>query len=392
MTLSRLPLSYCTNVHPGQTVSEVRNGLSAITARVRNRLPFPVAAGLWLAAPVIQELVAEPAELVRLRDDLEAHQLACHTLNAFPYGDFHSTRVKENVYLPDWSSSERLTYTLQCAVCLAQLLPADIDGSISTVPLAYKGFPHSPEFEDHCILNLLNLAAGLQRLFEETGHRIRLAIEPEPCCLLETTAETVAFFQRLYSIAAESRQEEIAREFLGVCYDVCHQAVEFEDIPASIAALDDSGIRINKLHLTCALELPNPAENVEGRQELATFAEQRYLHQTFGRTATGEILRQFDLTPELAVSPPPDLLAAESWRIHFHVPVDAESVGSLGTTRDQLRQAISAVAGLSYAPHLEVETYTWSVLPGSGESADPIERLIGGLSRELQATQALLNT
>jgi hypothetical protein len=389
MSLSQLPLSYCTNVHPGRSVVEVDRGLDQYTAALRENYGAPLAAGLWLAAPVIAELRADHRMLAAFRDGLVRRRLSCHTLNAFPYGDFHSRRVKENVYLPDWADRRRLEYTLACARVLAHLLDEGVEGSISTLPLAFKGFPHPADEFDRWSDLLLEAASVLDRLRSETGRLVRLAIEPEPCCLLETTDESIGFFNRLWSRAADSEQLAIARRHLGLCYDVCHQAVEFEDIPASIRKLAAAGVRINKVHITCAIELESPGTNEAGRRALAGYAEGRYLHQTFARTHTGKIVHQLDLAEGLALNPPPEFRDAEAWRVHFHVPVNAERLGPLRTTRRELCQALATVAELDYAPHLEVETYTWEVLPGGAETSST-RTLLEGLTEELLATRQLL--
>src|SRR5688572_20706519 len=199
MSLSSLPLSYCTNVHPGRSVAEVEKGLDEYTVAVHERFGAPLAAGLWLARPVADELAAAPDALKRFGDGLRRRGLTCHTLNAFPYGDFHSDRVKENVYLPDWSQPQRRAYTERCATILAELLPERVsEGSISTLPLGFKGFDHPPDFQDRCIDQLSSVARFLADLRQRTGKTVRLGIEPEPLCLLETTQETVAFFGRLF--------------------------------------------------------------------------------------------------------------------------------------------------------------------------------------------------
>lgn len=386
MSISTLPLSYCTNVHPGRTLEEVLRGLETCTAQVRRRVETAIAAGLWLAAPVTDELRANPARVAELRDRLAGHDLSCCTLNAFPYGDFHGERVKERVYVPDWTTSERLDYTRACAGILADLLPAGVEGSISTLPLGFKHFEHPQDFEQGCIGNLLSLVRQLDELHDETGRVVRLAIEPEPLCILETTPETTAFFQRLYAAADDSGLLDPARRHLGVCLDVCHQAVEFEDLAHSVQELNAAGVRINKVHITCALRLEHPHDNREGRRALAEYVEPRYLHQTFVRRRDGSLLAHVDLSRPLCDQPPPEFLDADEWRVHFHVPVNAESLGPLQTTRADLRAALKAVADLEYAPHLEVETYTWEVLPG-GERPS----LVDGLAAELAATQRLLD-
>lgn len=386
MTLSTLPLSYCSNVHPGLTVEAILQGLRDYTVPLKARAG-ELAAGLWLAQPVVDELIHRPAALEQLAMTLHEGELACYTLNAFPYGNFHDVRVKEQVYLPDWTSQSRLDYTRNCARVLARLLPDDgTTGSISTVPLGFKGFEHPADFLDRCSDRLIEVARELHQLREETGRLIRLAIEPEPFCVLETTGESLAFFDRLRARAADQSRLEVVREHIGLCYDVCHQSVEFEDVVDSIRRLTASDIRIAKVHITCAIRLEHPMRNDAGRTMLAQFVEPRYLHQTIGRTSDGRLLRAVDLTRDLALSPADGFEAADEWRIHFHVPVNAESLGPLGTTRPDLRRALAAVAVLPDAPHLEVETYTWHVLPDGSKP-----ELVEGLAGEMLATRQLLD-
>lgn len=385
MSLSTLPLSYCTNVHPGLTFDDVVLSIREHTVAARQKLGFRIAAGLWLASPVVNELIAAPEKICQLREVLNEGDLVCYTLNTFPFGNFHSERVKENVYLPDWTSSERLEYTKASARILSELMPVGVEGSLSTVPLGFKGFSHEADFEQRCIDQLLTLAESLDQLHDETGQILRLAVEPEPCCILETVGETVLFFDRLFATAESRGQLDIARRHLGVCYDVCHQAVEFEEIASSIQRLSDAGIRINKMHLTTALHVDEPGQNQQGCDELSRFVEPRYLHQTFARSADGTVVFQEDLTEALCHSPEGAFRDASAWRVHFHVPVDAEQLGVLKTTRDELKQGIRAVAELDYAPHLEVETYTWGVLPGEKPAT-----LADGIARELSATSALI--
>jgi len=377
MALSALPLGYCTNVHPGRSVAEVLAGLDRYTVPVRKTLGRPVAAGLWLARPVVDELLASPDGVAEFAAALAARGLPCYTLNAFPYGDFHAARVKEHVYRPDWTTPERADYTLNCAGVLAALLPPDADGSISTLPLGFKGFDHPPGFTAACARRLVTLARELRDLRERTGRTVRLAVEPEPFCLLETTAETVAFFEALWAAAGSA--EEVVRDHVGVCYDVCHQAVEFEDAEAAVAALAGAGVRVNKVQVSCAIELENPGANDAGRAALRSYAEPRYLHQVFAGGRGGVVVSAADLTSALCDDPPAAFRDADRWRVHFHVPIDADRLGPLGTTKPAVRDALAAVARLPEAPHVEVETYTWEVLPGGAVD------LVAGLARELEA-------
>jgi hypothetical protein len=382
MSLSPLPLSYCTNVHPGRSVAQVMDGLDRYTVRVQQALGHSLAAGLWLAKPVVSELLATPDGVRRFASELAQRGLTCHTLNAFPFGDFHSARVKENVYLPDWSTAQRLQYTLDCASVLAELLPAGVEGTISTVPLGFKALAREGLMQA-AIARVLECARGLHQLHAQSGKLVRLAIEPEPLCIIETTDEAIRFFKELWKQAGDAI--EVVRAHIGLCYDVCHQAVEFEDVAASIASLDSASVRINKVHISCALELTEPASNREGRAALKPYVEERYLHQTIARTGEGKILRVADLNEKLIDRPDADFLAAHAWRIHFHVPVHAQRLGALATTQADLKKALIAVRDLDYSPHLEVETYTWEVLPDACQ-ADLAE----GLTREMAATEQML--
>lgn len=383
MALSQLPLGYCTNVHAGRSVAEVLDGLDRYTVPVRNRVAQPIAAGLWLARPVVDELLGMPDGASRLANELSVRQLTCYTLNAFPYGDFHAARVKETVYLPNWADPKRLTYTAACAVVLAGLLPDGVEGSISTLPLAFKDAGQPADVLDMAARQLIDCARLLAKLEDETGRTVRLAIEPEPFCSIETTAEAVGFFERLWATAG--RSEDAVRRHIGLCYDICHQAVEFEDVAESVQVLDRAGVRINKVQISCAIQFDRPADNQAGRDALRRYIEPRYLHQTFAKLSNGSLARAVDLTEPLLSSSPPEFASAECWRIHFHVPVDADRLGPLATTRPAAAEALAAIARLDYSPHLETETYTWEVMPGVGPPD-----LVTGLARELIATHELV--
>jgi len=393
MSLSRLPLSYCTNVHPGQTVSEVLDGINTHTAAALRQFNRPMAAGLWLSRSVVTELIESPNALEELGQTLWQHDLSCYTLNTFPYGNFHSDRVKEKVYLPDWTTPERLNYTTECAQLLAQLIPESAEGSLSTVPLGGRMNPCSDDFDEQCLTQILTMARQLEELHASTGRRIRLAIEPEPLCHLSSVPnDVIPWFARLFEQAAKTDELEVVQEYIGVCLDVCHQAVEFEDVSHSIDLLEAKGIRINKVHITNAVEIQNPANNEAGRAALLAYVEPRYLHQTYARFDDGHVETRVDLTADdINRSPADDFLQAESWRVHFHVPVFAESLGPLRTTRADLQAALQRVSSLPYSPHLEVETYTWPVMPDADEETAE-KNLANLIAGELDAAATLIES
>lgn len=338
-----LPLiTYCTNIHPGESWAQVFASLErhipAVKAAFSPDAAFPI--GLRLAERAARELNAE--ENRRFSAWLAEQDCFVPTLNGFPYGSFHGQRVKENVYLPDWRSPLRADYTRRLADLLAGWLPQGTPGSISSVPLGFKGvvdWDDLPAFRQQLEAVLRHLA----RLHETTGREILLALEPEPCCLLETTEEACRLFEQI-------RLPEELRPYLGLCYDCCHQAVEFEDPAASWRRLQDAGIRVAKVQVSSALKVA-----AARRESLRRFDEPVYLHQVVVRHGDGRLERHAELGEALARVAP-----GEEWRCHFHVPIFLPDLPEYGTTRDFLETLLPL---LPQDLLLEVETYTWDVLP-----------------------------
>jgi len=373
-------LTYCSNIHPGESWEEVRANLVTYLPALRERLGIegPLGIGLRLSAQAAEQL-SQPEELERLVEFLAAGQGYVFTINGFPYGVFHGVRVKEQVYLPDWKDDERLRYTLLLARILARLLPGEpgMEGSVSTVPGAFKAEVRSAEDARQMARLMLRCVAGLYRLRLETGKRITLALEPEPCCFIETIAEAVAFFEEhLFSAAlvqeladelglASAQALAAVREHLGLCYDACHMAIEFEEVERALDRLDAARIKVCKFQISSALKLKFRAGDGRARQLLAPFTESTYLHQVVARTRAG-LERYQDLPEALDPQdrPPKGGAGAEvEWRVHFHVPIFLEEMKHFQTTQDHLVALLERLKRKSPCPYLEVETYTWDVLP-----------------------------
>ena len=384
-------LTYCTNIHPGETWPEVRTVLQRSVPAVRDAVAplgrFGV--GLRLAAAAADALMA-PGELAALCRLLDERGLYVFTINGFPYGAFHGTRVKESVYAPDWRSRERERYSAVLAEILAALLPDDCSyGSVSTVPGAFRPSATSPEALDVIAEGVVAHVATLVALEERTGRRIRLALEPEPWCVFERVADTVAFFEaHLFSPLAARRLGKITgrsepvcaaalRRHLGVCFDACHMAVEFEDPEDALARFAAAGIDLVKVQISAGMVARfTGGDDAAVRAALEAFADDVYLHQVVERGPDG-LRRWLDL---------PDALAAyaggagtREWRVHFHVPLFRKALGALASTQGWVGALLAALRRDAYAGHLEVETYTWGVLPEE-HRGEPVETAI---AREL---------
>ena len=358
---SLLHLAYCSNVHPADDLDGVAAQLERYTAKVRERLDMPkLGIGLWVAAPA----VADAAAADRLADQLERLSLEVVTLNGFPYQAFHAPVVKRDVYWPHWAQDERRAYTLGLARLLAKLLPEDVaEGSISTLPLGWReGWDDAAQAA--ALRALADLAVELEGLAAATGKRVRLALEPEPGCTVETIAQACDAIGGL------------APDWIGVCLDACHLAVQFEDPVEAVALLAAKNVPIVKTQVSSALRVPSPG-TPEGRELLARFDEPKFLHQV--RECVNSHVEGTDDLPEALAGALP---AQREWRVHFHVPVNTAE----HTTQDELSATLAALAG-GAAPltrHFEVETYTWSVMRDAPRDD---EGLVAGLAGELEWTR-----
>ena len=371
-------LTYCTNIHAGERWSDIEDALSTYLPAVKRLVSptRPMGVGLRLSGAAAADL-GEPRALDSLIDLLKRADLYVFTINAFPYGSFHGTRVKEKVYEPDWRHEGRLHFTNHVANIMAKLLPDGIEGSISTVPGAYKASVAGEADVARMANSMVRHAAHLHDLARATGKQIVLALEPEPCCFLETTPEAIAFFEdhlfsdtavehfrrEAHTSVAEARQA--LRRHLGVCLDVCHAAVEFEDPVESVERLDAAGIRVAKIQLSSALKLPNVG--ADSAELLLPFDDGVYLHQTI-ESRDGMLTRYADLPDALAALHSGN--AGGEWRVHCHVPLFQSSYGALQSTQQPLAELLATCRTRALTPHLEVETYTWGVLPGQMRDID----------------------
>jgi sugar phosphate isomerase/epimerase len=356
-------VAYCTNVHPGEDLDTVIGQLDRFAVPVRRHLGADVLGlGLWLSAPVARELAGDPRQVDRLRAALDARALEVVTLNGFPYRGFQEEVVKHRVYHPDWTEPARLTYTTDLAAVLARLLPDDAArGSISTLPLGWR----HPWFGDRQVLaaeQLDRLAAHLHALRDRTGREIRVGVEPEPGCVIETTTELV------------DRMAGWDEEVLGVCLDLCHLAVGFEDAAVAVPRLSAAGRRVVKAQVSAALHVEHPAADAT-RDALAAFDEDRFLHQVRACGEHGQLRARDDLGEALGGRRPLDPAPGgteQPWRVHFHVPLDHAPEPPLAATTAELRSSLGVLVGgdTALTDHLEVETYTWSVLPQAVRPTD----------------------
>ena len=378
-------LGYCLNVHPTETLEDVCVALRGPVREVKRRVSPDTTFGVGLRLSAVG--AADPETAAREIGAICAEEdFAVFTMNGFPYGRFQGAPIKQAVYEPDWTTPERRRYTRDLAIIMASLAPKGEMASISTLPGGFG--PKLRGREADVAEGLVRCVADLVTLERETGRRIALAIEPEPWCLLDNINDAVHFFcNHLLCEAAASRLAQLTGlrpaaaaealpQHLGLCLDVCHLAVGFEDPDKTLAALAAAHIPIHKIQLSAALHLRTPT--ADARARLARFADAQFLHQVVTRSPSGELTRFLDLEEALAQA-----TSTNEWRVHFHTPLFADPSPPLASTRDVLEHILAVHRRAPLCRHLEVETYTWSILPAE-ENAFAAAHIAEGISKELE--------
>jgi hypothetical protein len=390
-------VSYCSNIHPGEIwhehFLELQKNVPLVKAQVSPHEKMGL--GLRFANQASLDL-QNPLEFETLKNWLNQENLYVFTLNGFPYGGFHNTVVKDQVHTPDWTTQDRYLYTLRLAHLLAKLLPDNLEeGGISTSPLSYKYWWKNSEdlknASNIATLHLVQLVIELSKIESETGKWIHIDIEPEPDGILENHKEFIDWYENtLIPIGTEYLQKkgmsnpvDLIKRHIQLCFDICHFGVSYDSPATCIQQLNQKGIGIGKIQISSALRVDlrnNPQEKIEA---LKKYHEPVYLHQVKALLKNGQYLQYQDLDQAIK-----DYSADkfDEWRIHFHVPLFLANYGLLGSTQKEIIETLEVQKLNPCTRHLEIETYTWAVLPKDFQS--PIHESI---SREINWVKALLN-
>jgi hypothetical protein len=371
-------LTYCTNIHAGKDwdadFDHLRTHFPGIKAAISPEAPMGL--GLRLSDEASLAL-QDPGALMAFKDWLQKAGVYVFTMNGFPYGAFHHTVVKADVHSPDWTTTARQAYTLRLISILEGLLPEGMDGGISTSPLSYRHWFKDPgalaEAVKAATLNILEVVKTLVGLYLKTGKRIHLDLEPEPDGLIESGPEYINWYEmQLLPLGiplisstfeiTEAEAETLIKQHLCLCYDVCHFSIGYENHAAVLHELQSKGLKVGKIQISAALkaQFNDPQQHEQLLDEFSKFNEPTYLHQVVARNAAGHLSRYPDLNE--ALEDFNEQTPAE-WRAHFHVPISVEQIGNLQSTQDDILQVLALQKQNPFTNHLEVETYTWEVLP-----------------------------
>ncbi len=371
-------LGYCSNIHAGESwedhFSKLKEHIPKIKEKISPLEPF----GIGLRLSHIASLELEKKEnLLSFQQWMMENDFYLFTINGFPYGGFHNTRVKDLVHAPDWLSEERMTYTVRLAKILAELLPDDLDGGISTSPLTYK-FWHTDLTRETIFetttLHVLHVVGELIELKNKTGKLIHIDIEPEPDGMLGDGKEFlewyvkyliplgIPYLQNKFEFNDDTAESAI-KEHVQLCYDICHYAVGYEDHLSMIQHTRALGIKTGKIQISAALKALMPGEKNKRDNVIDAFKkfnEPVYLHQVVAKKNDGKFIRYPDMDEALADAENPSVT---EWRAHYHVPLFIEQYGELHSTQKDIKEVLAIQADQPFTTQLEVETYTWEVLP-----------------------------
>ena len=364
-------LAYCTNIHRGEGWNETFHGLNEYTLKVKEKVSQsdPFAIGLRLGHKAALELSETGSgNLDEFIKWLDHNNCYIFSINGFPYGQFHGSRVKEQVYSPDWTFDSRVEYTNLLFDILAEILPSGMSGSVSTLPGSFKEFIQDDTQQGNVIIeNLARCGKHINDLIEKTGKDLHLGLEPEPLGWFENTPETLSFFKRFRNIHGDEFDNVI-----GVNYDTCHLAIEYENAKESLLLLKNNNIKISKIHLSSALKLKPNQQTVDSLKE---YQDDVYLHQVIARLQNGDLIRFKDL-PDAIENFLKGNCNDDEWRVHFHIPLHASPDSLFDDTRDHIKDTLSVLSSdPEMCKHLEMETYTWEVLPNSMQSNSVVDQL-----------------
>ena len=364
-------LAYCTNIHRGEGWNETFHGLNEYTLKVKEKVSQsdPFAIGLRLGYKAALELSETGSgNLDEFIKWLDHNNCYIFSINGFPYGQFHGSRVKEQVYSPDWTFDSRVEYTNLLFDILAEILPSGMSGSVSTLPGSFKEFIQDDTQQGNVIIeNLARCGKHINDLIEKTGKDLHLGLEPEPLGWFENTPETLSFFKRFRNIHGDEFDNVI-----GVNYDTCHLAIEYENAKESLLLLKNNNIKISKIHLSSALKLKPNQQTVDSLKE---YQDDVYLHQVIARLQNGDLIRFKDL-PDAIENFLKGNFNDDEWRVHFHIPLHASPDSLFDDTRDHIKDTLSVLSSdPEMCKHLEMETYTWEVLPNSMQSNSVVDQL-----------------
>ncbi|ASV31435.1 metabolite traffic protein EboE [Maribacter cobaltidurans] len=367
-------LTYCTNIHPGQdwesTLNSLKEYVPGIKSAVSPDQPFGL--GLRLSNKASEEL-AKGNRMNEFKKWLQDQDVYIFTMNGFPYGNFHNERVKDDVHTPDWTTKERLAYTQRLFHQLAELIPEGINGGISTSPISYKHWFKS-EVEKQAAFKkgakqMLLVAKQLFELEKSTGKYLHLDIEPEPDGFLENTDEVLSFYKDYLFPAGRDilakdlnldpdELENLVRRYITICYDICHFSLAYEEPTETFKKFKQAGIQIGKIQVSAALKiLFEQGDNQEVWDLLEKFNEPTYLHQVTEKSGDG--VKTYNDLPVVLEKKN----SAKELRAHFHVPIFLEQFEALYSTQDQILKTLEYLRTDPISEHLEIETYTWDVLP-----------------------------
>lgn len=388
-------LTYCTNIHPGESWEETFENLKEFIPGIKENVSPDAPFGIGLRSSHLASLeLIKPENLAAFKTWLDDNDSYVFTFNGFPYGGFHRQVVKDEVHQPDWTTPERLAYTERLFDILSELLPEGMDGGISTSPLSYRHWHHTPLQLQNAMtastLHLAKIAGKLHDTQQRSGKLLHLDIEPEPDGILENTQEVIDFYKNwLVPIGSEylekefgisgSEAEKCLKEHIRICYDVCHFAVVYENPEDVFKAFEAEGIKIGKIQISAALKANIPQDKYERKQLealISPFSESTYLHQVVAKGLKDELTSFRDLPDAMNTLESTDTV---EWRIHYHVPIFLSDYGKISSTQSDILDVLKYISKKKVCNHLEVETYTWEVLP-EGINLD----LGSSITRELQ--------
>jgi hypothetical protein len=360
-------LSYCTNIHFGESWEEVFYILKFHSRKLRNAFlkmdQFGI--GLRLSNSSIINL-SKSSFFFDFLFWLKINNFYIKSVNGFPYSFFGSNYIKDNVYLPDWSNFKRYIYSRRIIILFSNFLNKNNFGGISTLPLSYKYFFCNYSYNNLYIKSikyLYSLLILLNDIYVNNKIFIHLDIEPEPDCVVSNTLDYINFFKkwlldRIILYFLKKKIHMFILNYFRICFDICHSSVEFESICQSFNSIFLFNIKFGKFQISSSLKIDKM--NFYNSYVFSYLPETPYIHQVYGKTFYDNIITYKDISLAHILLYKKKIV---EYRIHYHVPIFFDKYEIFESTQQYIIEFFKLLKKRNAFYIFEIETYTFDILP-----------------------------
>lgn len=281
----------------------------------------------------------------------EFYSIKITSINGFVYQNFHLKNIKENIYLPDWTSKNRFLFTKNILTYTDSIAKKKEKISISTLPISYikwVNFFLNPFIFYEATQNLKKLTMQIKK-----SH---LDIEPEPFCLIESYSDFLKFKKNWIKTLIIKKNEKS----LTLCYDICHFSVIFEKQKIISKLITIDNLKIGKIQISIALKTIIHYKHVFIKKLTKTLTKLKksdFLHQSIIKNYS-KIEKFSDIYFFLKKI---HLFKNKELRIHCHIPLYKKKFKYFDSTYKDTFNSLNLIKKHNLTKNIEIESYTYHI-------------------------------